>query len=82
MPQSPPTPPKTPPRHGVPTQVWFVQGKKANRSFNPPLRREDATLHENKENIPPNDKEENPQRDKSEEEKRNVELEQYDPNRR
>ncbi len=53
--------------HGVPTKVWFVQGKKNNKAFRTALSllREDATLSENKENIPPKDdvKESSAQRD-------------------
>lgn len=66
MPLTPPsTPPLAPQRNGLPTQVWFVQGKAANKAFRTALslHRENATLSENKENIPPDVKEADPQRD-------------------
>lgn len=55
--------------HGVrQTQVWFVQGKKANKAFKPPrFLREEANLSENKENIPPNVKTPHPQPNESQE---------------
>lgn len=41
----------------LPTTVWFVTGKKNNKGFRSALalHREDATLSDNKENIPPED---------------------------
>lgn len=53
------TPPLSPKSdNGVrPTTVWFVSGKKNNKAFRSALAlyREDATLSDNKENIPPED---------------------------
>lgn len=71
MPDTPITPPPTPPINGVrTTQVWFVQGKKANQTWRTALQllRENATLHEeNKENIPPDVEKADPKYDKSKE---------------
>lgn len=67
--------------NGVPTQVWFVQGKKKNKEFRSALalHREQATLSENKENIPPgkDDVEEDPQPDEPEKEGHDVELHKH-----
>lgn len=71
--QSPLTPPQSPiSEHGVrPTTVWFVQGKKNNKAFRTALslHRENCTLSENKENIPPeaHDKEKDTGCDESQE---------------
>lgn len=65
------TPPLTPiSEHGVrPTQVWFVQGKKANRAFRSALalHREDASLQEEKDLPKTHDEKENPQHDQPKE---------------
>lgn len=52
------------------TQVWFVQGKAANKAFRSALQlhRENATVGENKENIPPethDDQKGDPEHDQS-----------------
>jgi len=52
--------PETPKSDGIrPTQVWFVTGRKENKAFRqfvpPRLIREEATLSDNKENLPPAD---------------------------
>jgi len=39
--------------NGRPTEVWFVQGKKANRAFKASLNRENATLSEKPDHNPP-----------------------------
>jgi hypothetical protein len=47
------------------TEVWFVSGKAANKAARDrlqTLQREDATLSENKENIPPDVQKEASQR--------------------
>lgn len=60
-------------QNAVPTKVWFVSGKAANRAFREggiqSLYRENATLSEdNKENIPPtDDKKADPQHNESKE---------------
>lgn len=63
--QTPITPPQSPKAdHGVrPTEIWFVQGKKANKAFRTALslHREDASLSED---LPKtHDEKENPEHD-------------------
>lgn len=68
MPSAPLTISETPQNGVRQTQVWFVQGKKANKEFKPPrFIREEASLSENKENIPPDDKKADPQHNESKE---------------
>lgn len=56
--------------HGSrPTEVWFVSGKAANKAARDrlqTLKREEANLSENKENIPPDVEKAGPQLNKSE----------------
>jgi len=56
-----------------PTEVWFVQGKKANRAFKAALNRENATLSEKTDLDPPprNDEAKDSQRHIPEEEGHN-----------
>lgn len=58
-----------PKQDAVPTKVWFVSGKAANKAFREgrlqSLYREDATLSENKENIPPDEQTKDAQHDQS-----------------
>lgn len=77
MPLTPPSPPPNPcylyncpcgataQDYGVQdTTVQFGQSRKAIKAYHASLKRENATLSENKENIPPtNDKEADPQHD-------------------
>lgn len=51
------------------TEVWFVSGKAANKAARDrlqTLKRENASLSENKENIPPGEQEKDAERDESE----------------
>lgn len=49
--------------NGRPTEVWFVQGKKANRAFKATLNRQDATLSEDSYHPPTHhDETKDPQR--------------------
>jgi hypothetical protein len=67
MPQTLPSPPKTPP-NGSKARVWFADSPKVNKAFKPPtLVRQKADLSDNKENIPPNDDEKPPQQDQPKE---------------
>lgn len=60
------------PADGVPTQVWFVTGRKENKAFRefvpPRFLRQEANLSDNKENTPPdNDKEKDAKHNESKE---------------
>lgn len=52
------------------TEIWFVSGKAANKAARDrlqTLRRQDATLSDNKENIPPDVEKDRAELNKSEE---------------
>jgi len=59
MPLTPPSPPPSPTTNQdvQNTTVSFAQSRKAIKAFHSSLKRENATLSENKENIPPKDDE-------------------------
>ena len=72
--------PRTPSSHGVQTPVWFRKGKKADQEFRSALslHRENATLSENKENVPPHDvKKADTQHDEPEETGHDAQLHQH-----
>lgn len=58
--------------NGVPTEVWFVQGKKANRAFKATLNRENATLSEENPPHPNHGQEKDSQPDVREETRHDV----------
>lgn len=69
MPAAPHPTSDSPTNGSRPTEIWFVSGKAANKAARDrlqTLRREEASLSENKENIPPDDKKAGPQSNKPE----------------
>jgi len=72
MPLTPPSPPPSPTTNQdvQNTTVSFAQSRKAIKAFHAALKRQNATLSENKENIPPsNDEKAHTRSDLKEEER-------------